>query len=158
MPRMASIFLKNAQYDKNFPDLVFSVKLDSVKHEDGTTSYDLSQEELQAPFLFFKTFFLFVQQSRLETLKSKTCELKHTIADTQKGTLPYYRPNQTLSQNALVCLSCLISCLASRPIYVGLAYILYYTYLVLLQVRYIHRYSYGARILSCKYELRLLHL
>lgn len=81
MPRMASIFLKNAQYDKNFPDLVFSVKLDSVKHEDGTTSYDLSQE-LQAPFLFLKTFFLFVQQSRLETLKSKTCELKHTIADT----------------------------------------------------------------------------
>ena len=57
MPRMASIFLKNAQYDKNFPDLVFSVKLDSVKHEDGTTtSYDLSQE-LQAPFLFLKRSF-----------------------------------------------------------------------------------------------------
>ena len=153
---MASIFLKNAQYDKNFPDLVFSVKLDSVKHEDGTTSYDLSQE-LQAPFLFLKTFFLFVQQSRLETLKSKTCELKHTIADTQKGTLPYYRPNQTLSQYALVCLSCLISCLASRPIYVGLCVysILYILSTTAGQVR---RYSYGARILSCKYELRLLHL
>ena len=155
---MASIFLKNAQYDKNFPDLVFSVKLDSVKHEDGTTSYDLSQE-LQAPFLFLKTFFLFVQQSRLETLKSKTCELKHTIADTQKGTLPYYRPNQTLSQYALVCLSCLISCLASRPIYaVGLAYILYYTQVFSTTTGQVRRYSYGARILSCKYELRLLHL
>ena len=56
MPRMASIFLKNAQYDKNFSDLVFSVQLDSVKHEDGTTSYDLSQE-LQAPFLFLKRSF-----------------------------------------------------------------------------------------------------
>ena len=156
MPRMASIFLKNAQYDKNFPDLVVSVKLDSVKHEDGTTSYDLSQE-LQAPFLFLKTFFLFVQQSRLETLKSKTCELKHTIADTQKGTLPYYRPNQTLSQYALVCLSCLISCLASRPIYVGLC-VYSMLYILSTATGQVRRYSYGARILSCKYELRLLHL
>ena len=155
MLRMASIFLKNAQNDKNFSDLVFSVQLDSVKHEDGTTSYDLSQE-LQAPFLFLKTFFLFVQQSRLETLKSKTCELKHTIADTQKGTLPYCRPNQTLSQYALVCLSCLISCLASRPIYVGLC--VYSILYILTAIGQVRRYSYGARILSCKYELRLLHL
>ena len=78
MPRMASIFLKNAQYDKNFPDLVFSVKTGQCETWRWHYIIWFKSRRATGTVPFFKTFFLFVQQSRLETLKSKTCELKHT--------------------------------------------------------------------------------
>ena len=78
---MPSIFFKNAQNDK----YVFTIFCQTGRCETWRWHYIIwFKSRATGTVPFFKTFFLFVQQSRLETLKSKTCELKHSTIKVSK--------------------------------------------------------------------------